>query len=185
MRIISGKARGQKLKHIKGNRIRPTTDRVKETIFNILAGDVHDAAVLDLFAGSGNLGLEAMSRGAAAVDFVERSYRSIKIIKENLAITGFDGNVIKKDAMRFVQDCETQYDLIFADPPYDRGFIENLMESIEEQPQILSEAGIMVIEHSKREPVILESEIFGIWREKNFGETVVTFVIKKGLDSED
>lgn len=180
MRIISGTARGQKLKHIKGNRIRPTTDRVKETVFNILVGDVVGAAVLDLFAGSGNLGLEAMSRGAAAVDFVERSYRSIKIIKENLSITGFDGNVIKKDAMRFVRDCETQYDLIFADPPYDRGFVGKLMETIEEQSEILSEAGIMAVEHSKREPILLESEKFGIWREKNFGETVVTFLVKRG-----
>ena len=137
MRIISGIAKGRKLIQLKSKSIRPTTDRVKETIFNILARDVSGASVLDLFAGTGNLGLEALSRGAMLVDFVERSYNSIEVIKKNMKLTKLKGNIIKKNALEYIKTSAFSYDIIFADPPYNNGFVNKILYAIHFNPDIL------------------------------------------------
>ena len=123
MRIIAGSHRSRKLKVPKGD-VRPTTDRVKEAAFNILSTEIVDARVLDLFAGSGSLGLEALSRGASFVDFVEISRGVEKTLQENIEMLSFGerSQVVRVDAMRFVRDLPKHcYEITFADPPYDQG----------------------------------------------------------------
>jgi len=145
MRIITGTARGRKLSFPEGDRIRPTTSLVKESIFNIVQFDIEGRRVLDLFAGTGQLGLEALSRGAASCDFVDVSRDALSLVRKNLKSTALEGgNVHQADALNFLIG-RTKYDLIFLDPPY--GY-ENLGEIINkiEQVDILSINGIMVCE---------------------------------------
>ena len=119
MRVISGTERGRKLKEPVGPGIRPTSDKVKESVFNIIQFDVEGRRVLDLFAGTGQFGIEALSRGARSVDFVDSATESVKLIRENLKICGFLSlaDVYSRDALRFLESDE-KFDLIFIDPPY-------------------------------------------------------------------
>lgn len=130
MRIIAGRWRGHRLKTLRGRGIRPTTDRVREAWMAALGGEVDDARVLDLFAGSGALGLEALSRGASEVVFVERARGSLKILRENIRHLGAEEEckVVAGDAMAFARRLEPQeFDLVLADPPYEEGFAEELL----------------------------------------------------------
>lgn len=144
MRVITGIARGRKLKEPIGNDIRPTTDQVKESIFNICQFDIEGRRVLDLFGGSGQLGIEAASRGAESVDIIDASPSSIKLIKENVKTCGLDCSVILSDALGFLRRCG-KYDLIFLDPPYDSDLCEKALFLIKEF-DILTEGGIIVCE---------------------------------------
>ena len=144
MRVITGIARGRKLKEPVGSDIRPTTDQVKEAIFNICQFDVEGRRVLDLFGGTGQLGIEAKSRGAAQVDIVDAASASVKLILENVQRTGLDIRVIQADALGYLRGCGS-YDLIFQDPPYDSGLAEKALESINAF-DILSKGGIIVCE---------------------------------------
>ena len=123
MRIISGSAKGRIIKSVPGRAVRPTSDRVKESLFNKLSVDFKDKKVLDLFAGSGNLGLEALSRGACSVTFVDNSRQSLKVVKENLVLTGWldKSQIICADALSAVKRLhkkQENFDVVFADPPY-------------------------------------------------------------------
>ena len=129
MRVITGLARGRKLKEPQGFDIRPTTDRVKEAIFNICQFDLEGRRVLDLFGGTGQLGIEAKSRGAAQVDIVDASRDSIRLIRENVKSVGLEIRVVQADALVFLQSCGT-YDLIFLDPPYDSGMLPKALRAI-------------------------------------------------------
>ncbi|MBQ8928863.1 MAG: 16S rRNA (guanine(966)-N(2))-methyltransferase RsmD, partial [Oscillospiraceae bacterium] len=124
MRVISGTARGRKLKEPDGRRVRPTTDKVKESMFNIVQFHIQDAAVLDLFAGSGQLGIEALSRGAESVTFVDSARDSVKLVRENVRTAGFEdrAQIFQTDAIGFLEHCG-KFDLIFLDPPYDTDLI--------------------------------------------------------------
>ena len=144
MRVITGSARGRKLKEPQGNAVRPTTDQVKEAIFNICQFDVEGRRVLDLFGGTGQLGIEAASRGAAAVDIVDSASDSIRLIRENVKLTGLDIRVVQADALGFLAGCGS-YDLIFIDPPYDSGLAEKALEAIKAF-DILSKGGIIICE---------------------------------------
>ena len=144
MRVITGTARGRKLKEPQGFDIRPTTDQVKEAIFNICQFDIEGRAVLDLFGGTGQLGIEAASRGAARVDIVDQSKDALKLIRENVKITGLDIRVLQADSISYLRTCG-KYDLIFIDPPYDSGLAEEAVKTIKEF-DILSEGGIIICE---------------------------------------
>ncbi len=144
MRVITGTARGRKLKEPIGNDIRPTTDQVKESIFNICQFDIEGRKVLDLFGGSGQLGIEAASRGAEVVDIIDAAPTSIKLIKENVTTCGLKCNVIMSDALGYLGRC-SKYDLIFLDPPYDSDLCEKALFLIKEF-DILTEGGIIVCE---------------------------------------
>ena len=144
MRVITGSARGRKLKEPQGNAVRPTTDQVKEAIFNICQFDVEGRRVLDLFGGTGQLGIEAKSRGAAAVDIVDSAPDSMRLIRENVKLTGLDIRVVQADALAFLAGCGS-YDLIFIDPPYDSGLAEKALEAIKAF-DILSKGGIIICE---------------------------------------
>ena len=148
MRVISGTARGRKLKELQGMDTRPTTDKVKESMFNIVQFDIEGRQVLDLFAGTGQLGIEALSRGAAWCDFVDVNPAAVKVVKENLSTTGFAASaaVHARDFTAFLQSVRgKKYDLIFLDPPYAQTALERALELIADI-DIVSGNGIIICE---------------------------------------
>ena len=133
MRVITGSARGRRLGELKGMETRPTTDKVKESIFNCIQFDVEDARVLDLFAGTGQLGIEALSRGAKSALFVDKRADAVKLVRENLALCRLEENaqVICGDSLAVARHAEREeFDIIFLDPPYESGLLEQAMEKI-------------------------------------------------------
>lgn len=145
MRVITGSARGRKLKEPTGKDIRPTTSMVKEAIFNIVQFDIPGREVLDLFAGTGQMGIEALSRGALSCDFVDASKLAVGLVKDNLAHCDLPGGrVFLADAAQFLAPGK-QYDLIFVDPPYDDKRIDDIIAKIA-QFDILRVNGIMMCE---------------------------------------
>lgn len=168
MRVITGSARGRKLKTPSGNDVRPTTDNVKEAIFNILRDDVEGRRVLDLFAGTGQLGIEALSRGAREAVFVDSSPESLKIVKENLALCRFSAAVVRSDAVSFLSR-GGKYDVIFIDPPYASDLYEKVLESIK-LFDILSEGGIIVVESDRDRPIPDMDPPYRILRDYRYGK---------------
>lgn len=172
MRIIGGKYRGMKLAQFDGEEIRPTADRVKESLFNILAPEIAGAKVLDLFCGSGNLGIESLSRGAASVRFNDISPDSIKVLKENLArLKGENYFVSFKDFSACLA-CVERYDVIFIDPPYRLDAGIRALEIIG-GTRLLNEGGVAVYERDRK----FEGEISGLekYDERKYGKTYLTF----------
>jgi len=147
MRVITGSARGRRLRELEGMETRPTTDRVKEGIFNIIQFDVEGRRVLDLFAGTGQLGIEALSRGAVSAVFVEQRRDAATLIRENLKVTDLTdrGRIVNGDALSFLGGAGEKYDLIFIDPPYAANLWESVLEAIS-RFDILSKHGIIICE---------------------------------------
>ena len=148
MRVITGSARGKRLRELPGLDTRPTTDRVKEGLFNVIQFDIEGRRVLDLFGGTGQMGVEALSRGAAHCTFVDLRKEAMAVIRENLKRTGFteDATVVQGDYQAFLTRCKEKFDLIFLDPPYGTGMLEKAMEILTEI-DIVSENGIIVCEN--------------------------------------
>lgn len=183
MRVITGMARGRKLKEPAGLDIRPTTDQVKEAIFNICQFDVEGRRALDLFGGTGQLGIEAKSRGAAQVDIVDAARDSLRLIKENVELTGLDIRVLQADALSYLRGCG-QYDLIFLDPPYDSGFAEKALDAIKTF-DILSEGGIIICE-TRAETALQElAPPYAKRREYRYGKVKLTTYIKESRSHDD
>lgn len=186
MRIITGIAKGKRLKSVKNMRIRPTLDRVKESLFNIISNRVPDSSFLDLFSGTGNIGLEALSRGAKYVVFVDNHKESIKIIKENIKLTCLDHynyEVICDDANKALEKMALrgkQFNIIFMDPPYAKGFVIPVMENIY-QNNILTDDGILIVEHNKYEELPDGIGVLIKFRREKYGNVFLTFY-KKGAD---
>lgn len=147
MRVITGSARGRRLKDLPGLDTRPTTDKVKESIFNIVQFDVEGRKVLDLFAGTGQLGIEALSRGAERCVFVDQSREAVKIIQENVKTTGFENQsrVAAGDAISFLTSCREKFALVFLDPPYASDLLDRALLKLAEI-DIVAENGIIVCE---------------------------------------
>lgn len=147
MRVITGTARGRKLRDLPGLDTRPTTDKVKESIFNIVQFDVEGRKVLDLFAGTGQLGIEALSRGAEKCVFVDQSREAVKIIQENVKTTGFENQsrVATGDGVSFLTSCREKFGLAFLDPPYDSDLLDRALLKMSEI-DIMTENGIIVCE---------------------------------------
>ena len=181
MRIITGKARGLHLNVPKNYDVRPTADRVKESLFNIIGSKVVDAAVLDLFAGSGNLGLESWSRGARFVQFVDNSRTSLKLTGSNIqkCRAQADCKMLKHDAEAAVDLFYKQgqrFDLIFVDPPYNKGFVQKILGKLADCP-LLTEDGWLIAEHSMHDEIAAAvPEGFVIFRSQQYGETVLSFI---------
>lgn len=151
MRIISGKFRGKKLIPPKNDDIRPTTDRAKESLFNMIQNYVYESNFLDLFSGSGAIAIEALSRGAKHITLVEKSKTSLKTINSNLNILNCEKSNISlknQDVLEFLENTNTSYDIIFADPPYDYEDINKVIEIISRR-KILSQDGILILETDK------------------------------------
>lgn len=177
MRIISGRFRGRNLVSFRADHIRPTTDRVKESIFNKLQGLFDGARVLDLFAGTGNLTCEAVSRGAAHVDAVELHHKSIAIIRENLELLRIDGEVavIQQDVLRFLREFKGKpYDVIFADPPFTEKLADQVLELLSKSEAVGSDTTV-VIEAGAHE--LVKPEYPGLVRAdlRDYGDKNVTF----------
>lgn len=176
MRIISGKLKGRVLKGFDGPHIRPTTDRVKESLFNILQGHLQGARVLDLFSGTGNLSFEAYSRGASYVESVEKHPASLKIIRENMKSLGIlEGiRVIKQDVFDYLKIAKGEpFDLIFIDPPFTEQLADRVMGAIS-QTDLFSEETIIAIESAKKEYI---GEVYGRLRAidtRHFGDKILT-----------
>ncbi|HDP69905.1 MAG TPA: 16S rRNA (guanine(966)-N(2))-methyltransferase RsmD [Actinobacteria bacterium] len=181
MRVIAGVAKGHKLISPKGLGTRPTSDRAKESIFNIIADKIPEAKVLDLFAGSGAFGIEALSRGAQTAVFVENNQIAIDIIYKNLAKTSLDKRavVLKKSAHNFFvnyTDKNGQYDLIFFDPPYkiNYGVLDSLLKELVAR-RVLSDNGLVILEHSSKvSPVAIEVNL-NLKFTRIYGDTSVSF----------
>lgn len=182
MRIITGSAKGARLKAPRGLETRPTTDRVKESVFNILSELVVDTDVLDLFAGSGNLGIEALSRGARHAVFVDRRQESVAVIKDNLAHTKFleQAVIYKRDVLSLLDQFNQSgqsFSMIFCDPPYNRGLVAAVLKKIDEGT-VLQDSGIMVIEHSQHELIQDKWLTLAVKRTEKYGETMVSFLVR-------
>lgn len=178
VRVISGSARGLKLNTPGDDRVRPTTDRVKESMFNIVQDWVYDSQVLDLFAGSGALGIEALSRGASQAVFCDNSLDSIKIIKSNIekARVVDRSQIVSGDFKRCLRDMEAKnqsFDMIFVDPPYYEGLFEEVLYTIR-SCKILKKDGIVIVEHDAKRP-IGQVEGLEVYKEKKYGITMLTF----------
>ena len=147
MRVITGSARGRRLKELEGMETRPTTDRVKEGIFNIIQFDIEGRKVLDLFSGTGQLGIEALSRGASSAVFVEQRRDAVTLTKDNLKLTELadKGRVVNGEAIAFLASCREKFDLIFIDPPYAANLWESVLDAIY-RFDILSNHGIIICE---------------------------------------
>ncbi|MBQ6401195.1 MAG: 16S rRNA (guanine(966)-N(2))-methyltransferase RsmD [Firmicutes bacterium] len=167
MRIIAGEYRGRRLAAPEGRDIRPTTDKTREALFSILMNEVPGARVLDVFAGTGALGIEALSRGASGCTFVDQSRMAIRLIKENLSACGETAlersRVLAGDFRRVLASLEGPFDIILMDPPYRQGLWEDAFEIIA-QNDLLAPGGTLVCEHRKEEE--LPDEIAGFTREK-------------------
>lgn len=180
MRIIAGKFKGRSLITMKDKSIRPTTDRVKESIFNLLQGYVEDAKVLDLFAGSGALGIEAISRGASSVVFADRSNDSIETVNTNLKKVNGKVTVIRKDFLStidYLSARKEKFDIIFLDPPYKQGLEVVAIEKIEESG-ILAEDGIIVVERSREDVPLSLPSGYRALTERYYGSVTVVLVQK-------
>ena len=178
VRVISGSARGLKLNTPGDDRVRPTTDRVKESMFNIVQDWVYDSQVLDLFAGSGALGIEALSRAASQAVFCDNSLDSIKIIKSNIekARVVDRSQIVSGDFKRCLRDMEAKnqsFDMIFVDPPYYEGLFEEVLDTIR-SCKILKKDGIVIVEHDAQKP-IGQVEGLEVYKEKKYGITMLTF----------
>ena len=179
MRVITGTARGRRLKTPEGMDIRPTTDNVKESVFNILQFDIEGRRVLDLFAGTGQLGIECLSRGAKEAVFIDQSRDAVKIVKENLKACGFSAPVLQQDAISYLNACG-KFDLIFVDPPYDAGLYKTVLEKIN-SIDILSEGGIILCE-SRRETEMPDMQAPYLKRkEYRYGKVKLSLYSKESL----
>jgi len=179
MRVIAGTARGVQLKTPEGMQTRPTIDRVKEALFSIIHFDIPGAKVLDLFGGTGQLGIEALSRGAACATFVDQSDAACKLIKENLRRTKFDqkGRVVRSDYLEYLSRCREQYDIILLDPPYAEVFLENALKRIAEI-DILQSGGIIIAERPLGKDLPWEFEGFTRSRDYKYGKILLTLFRK-------
>lgn len=198
MRIITGSAKGVQLKTVKGLQVRPTADRVKESIFNILenidmsrylsadktgeqAHAVCQAKVLDLFAGTGNLGLEALSRGARHAVFVDKSPASLSVIRENIQAAQMTQlcEVIKCDAFSALDKMKKEgrsFNLVFADPPYNQGLAARTANSFDDG-NLLASGGILLLEHSKDETIGGTWQKLDLIRSRQYGQTIFSLLI--------
>ncbi len=172
MRVIAGTYGGRILKAPPGDSTRPTSDRVREALFSILGARVDGASVLDLFAGSGALGLEALSRGAGSVTFVDEAQPAIRAIQANLQALSAEAEVRKQDALRFLSHASrgaAQYDLVFLDPPYRQA--ERLARPLSEAlPAVLAPGAVAVAESDRRAPLALDLPLKD---ERRYGDTLI------------
>lgn len=179
MRVISGKARGVNLKTPTGIATRPTADRVKEAVFSILQFDLPNASVLDLFGGTGQLGIEALSRGARCAVFVDERDDACKLIKENLKRTKLEsqGTVVRSDYAAFLKTTSQKFDIILLDPPYAEVFLENSLNLIT-QIDILQSGGIIVTERPLEKALLGDFPGYSRSKDYKYGKTLITLFHK-------
>ncbi len=179
MRILGGKFKGKNLLGSQDLSIRPLTNRIKKSIFDSLQYFYQDKAVLDLFSGSGSFGLEAYSRGAKNITFVEKSEQSLDILRRNLSLLSIDEDsteTIHSDALKFCTDTGNSYDLILMDPPFNFPEIQGLVDLILGR-KILKEQGIMVVHHEITNPISTATAAYLIKQQKKIGRSLVSYIM--------
>lgn len=184
MRVVSGSARGTLLEAPKGMNTRPTGDKAKEGVFSAIQYELAEARVLDVFAGSGAMGIEALSRGAASCVFVDTDPDALRCIKSNLTKTKLTGRIVRKDAIAFLASCESRFDVIFSDPPYNKGWTAKLIPLA---AKLLDEGGILLCETDSSEPRPEAAEGLRVRRTYVYGRAAVTLFdkIEKGTDADE
>ena len=180
LRIIGGDLKGKKLKSIRGKLIRPTGNRIREAIFNILSIRIAKAMVLDLFAGTGALGIEALSRGAQRALFVDNDKESLSVLKQNIALCGLGekAGIIRwniRQNLNVLKSIGQKFDLIFLDPPYNKNLITPTLINIEKSAVLKNSACIMV-EHSVHESLPADLRAFHFKDQRKYGKTLVSFL---------
>lgn len=170
MRVITGTARGRRLKTLEGRDVRPTTDRVKEALFSIIQFEVEGSAVLDMFAGSGQLGIEALSRGASKAVFVDSDKRAVAVIQENLEHTGLAdrAEVYNADSLMFVRNRGERFDIALLDPPYGTGVLQRALEAA---AICVRENGVIICELPEKEELPQTVGNFELRRRYRYGKT--------------
>lgn len=186
MRVITGTARGRRLKELEGQETRPTIARVKEAMFSILQFDIEGRRVLDLFAGTGQLGIEALSRGAASAVFVDCRAEAAKLIRENLQVTNLAARarVVSGDSMEFLTSLREKFDLIFLDPPYAAGLLEPALALIVKF-DILSPHGIIVAEAPSGKELPPLTPPYGLCRTYRYGTIGLTTYCRAGNEEKE
>lgn len=178
MRVITGSARGRNLKMLDGLETRPTSQKTKEALFSVIQFDIEGRRVLDLFAGSGQLGIEALSRGAESAVFVDSSKRAVSIIKENIALTGFgkSSSVFCREWKTYVASCREKFNIIFLDPPYSKGILK---EALPMASGLLCDGGILLCEHDVKDEMPPSLEGLCLFKKKNYGRIALSFYRKE------
>jgi 16S rRNA (guanine(966)-N(2))-methyltransferase RsmD len=187
MRVIAGKCKGRVLVSPKGKLIRPTSDRTKEFIFSYIDDNIFKADFLDLFAGSGNISIEALSRGAKSATLVDKSIEAIKLIYKNIELTGYSSDcfVIRKDVLgylRVAEKKENSFGVIFADPPYSGTIYQKILQKID-TGSVLRKGGLFVLEHSSILIDEMQYKNLEIKKRKKMGNSTITIYIKTGLSA--
>ncbi|MCR4594684.1 MAG: 16S rRNA (guanine(966)-N(2))-methyltransferase RsmD [Clostridiales bacterium] len=169
MRVISGEARGRRLQTLEGDEVRPTTDRVKESLFSIIQFDIPGSNVVDLFSGSGQLGIEAVSRGAGHCSFVDESRKSLDVTKSNIKTCGFEGktSVFLGGAVSFLENTHNTFDIAILDPPYRKGLIDRTLPVLTPK---MSQNGLIICEASAEEKLPEKAGDFSLTREYRYGK---------------
>lgn len=183
MRVIAGELKGRHLKAVPGSTTRPTSDKVKESIFHMLGPFFEGGLCLDLFAGSGALGIEAVSRGMDKVIFIEKSSAAIRIIHKNVEMLKIESRceIYRNDAYRALQILtkkNLQFDLIILDPPYDKGYYKKVIDYIESR-DLLQSNGKLYIEHRPEQEIFFDNEKFERLSNKKYNETISITILQK------
>jgi len=183
MRVIAGNLKGRRLLCPSGTTVRPTADATKETIFNLLGARLPGSIALDVFAGIGALGIEALSRGARRVDFIERDGSALKYLCKNLERIGIgeEAGVLKGDAFTWIRKLHAKgrtYGVAFVDPPYGMGMVARFL-SCEEAHPVLGEGGTLVVQHHAKEQVERHPSRYAIESQRTFGDTIVTLLVSR------
>ncbi len=170
MRVITGSARGRKLITLEGDDVRPTTDIVKEALFSIIQFEIEGRKVLDLFGGCGQLAIEALSRGAESAAIVDKSKKSVEVIRKNLETTGFTRKavVINSDAISFLSARNDRYDIALLDPPYSKGILQQALEKV---PRVMNEGGVIICEAPFNEELPEKADNFILQKKYRYGKT--------------
>lgn len=173
MRVITGTARGRRLETLSGDDVRPTTDKVKESVFSVIQFQIPDRMFLDLFAGSGQMGIEALSRGAKGAYFLDMRREAVSVIRKNLSATGLEdkAEVRCADSLMFLRSCPVKFDVAFVDPPYKKGLA---VRALEDLPSVMNKSGVIVVETAAEEELPESTGDFLLDRTYRYGKIKVT-----------
>ncbi|MBQ2971642.1 MAG: 16S rRNA (guanine(966)-N(2))-methyltransferase RsmD [Ruminococcus sp.] len=173
MRVITGKARGRILETLKGDDVRPTTDKVKEAIFSSIQFELEGRHFLDLFSGCGQMGIEALSRGCSTATFIDRSKAAIKVIERNLSVTNLKqfARVYNADSLSFAKTMGEEYDIVFLDPPYNKGILQEIMPIV---AQRMKKTGVIICESALNDEILQKYYKFTLDRQRTYGKIKVS-----------
>ena len=186
MRVIAGSAKGRKLLSVPGDTTRPITDRVKESLFNLLRGYVEGTTWLDLFAGTGAVGIEALSQGAEQVVFIDKVRKAIEVLRKNLEATGFTekAQVIHGDAFHYLKHADTVFDYIYVAPPQYEDLWAKTLALLNDRPQLLAEDGRIIVQIPPKEFHPLSTPNLTMTAERRYGSTLLLFYAHRQPEQE-